>query len=410
MAQAQLLEPFSVAVEHSLDSEALNEPLQLSRRRSAFGKVHEVRLHASLREESKSFPRVGAFFHPEDLHFHGFGERVCAVSASREYRYDAPWWLRNAHAQTIWGRFFKRVRRIATTCEMLQAPDGEALELHHLDAPAGAPRVLLLHGLEGSRDSHYIDGMLAHAAERRWGATLLVFRGCGTAPNAAARFYHSGETTDLDFVFRALSDRGQNIWFIAGVSLGGNVLLKWLGENGDVSRLKAAVAISTPFDLQAGSAHISRGLSRVYDRNFVRSLRRKALAKLNSHPDLVDATRVRHARTIFEFDDAVTAPVHGFADARDYYTKSSALGFLERIRVPTLLISSRDDPFLPATILDRVNTEARRNPALVTEFHDTGGHVGFVGGTPRRPFYYAEWRTFRFFDDVLEQENGSGYD
>lgn len=320
-----------------------------------------------------------------------------------EYSYHAPWWLRNAHAQTIWGRFFKRRRSVVTDLECILTPDGDSLELHHLDARAEKPRVLLLHGLEGSRDSHYVDGLLAQAARRGWGATLLVFRGCGRTPSSAPRFYHSGETTDVAHVFETLCARWpRSSWFAAGVSLGGNVLLKWLGELEQRASFVAATAVSTPFDLEAGARHISRGVARVYDRNFVRSLRRKALAKLERYPALFDGNAVRRAQSIFDFDEAVTAPVHGFADARDYYSRSSALAYLSRVRVPTLLLSARDDPFLPAAVLDCVAAVARTNPRIVLEFPDTGGHVGFVAGAPWRPFYYAEWRTFRFFDDALE--------
>ena len=333
-----------------------------------------------------------------------------AVNRSLEYTYRAPWWLRNRHAQTIWGRVFKRVRRIATREEIIATPDGDRLELHHLDAVPGAPHVLLLHGLEGSRDSHYVDGMLAEAAARGWSATLIVFRGCGTAPNDAPRFYHSGETSDLDFVFTELRRRSPGSFFVAGVSLGGNVLLKWLGERRELPEVRAAATVSVPFDLEAGARHIAQGFARVYDRHFVRSLRRKALAKLERQPAIFDGERAKRARTIFDFDESVTAPVHGFADARDYYSKSSALGFLDRIRVPTLLLSSRDDPFLPRAVLDEVERRAQRNPALRVEFHDTGGHVGFVTGSPLRPFYYAEWRVFRFFDDAMEQVASNGYD
>lgn len=335
----------------------------------------------------------------------------------RQYRYEAPWWLRNAHAQTIWGRVLKRVPRVPTSMECLSAPDGDNLELHHLDAARGAPsdgpRVLMLHGLEGSRRSHYVDGLFAQAAARGWGATLLVFRGCGTLPNTARRFYHSGETSDLAFVFETLGARWpRSPWFLTGVSLGGNVTLKWLGELGAAvdARIRAAAAISTPFDLDAGARYISRGFARLYDRNFVRSLRRKALAKLALHPRLFDSTRVARAASIYEFDDVVTAPVHGFESAADYYARSSSLGFLEHIRVPTLLLSARDDPFLPPPVLDRVAAIARDNAALHAEFHETGGHVGFVSGTPRRPFYYAEWRAFLFFDEVMERRRPGGYD
>jgi predicted alpha/beta-fold hydrolase len=329
---------------------------------------------------------------------------------TREYSYRAPWWLRNPHAQTIWGRLFKRVPHVATRSEILSTPDGDSVELHHLDGSEAAPRVLLLHGLEGSRESHYVDGMMLQAARRSWSATLLVFRGCGSAPNTAPRFYHSGETSDLDFVFSELTRRRAPVTFVAGVSLGGNVLLKWLGERGSLPSVRAAAAVSVPYDLEAGARKISSGFARVYDRNFVRSLRRKALAKLARHPALFDGIRACRARTIYEFDESVTAPVHGFANARDYYAKSSAIGFLDRVRVPTLLLSARDDPFLPVQVLEEVSRRARHNRALHIEFHGTGGHVGFVGGSPFRPFYYAEWRVFQFFDDAMEQVEPNGYD
>lgn len=270
-----------------------------------------------------------------------------------------------------------------------------------------SPRILLLHGLEGSERSHYVGGLLSEAAARGWGATLIVFRGCGTAPNTARRFYHSGETNDLAHVFGILASRWPDAaWCVAGVSLGGNVLLKWLGERGVVvaDRVRAAAAISVPYDLEAGSRFISRGFARVYDRSFLNSLRRKALAKLERYPDLFDRAQLDRANSVFDFDNAVTGPVHGFVDARDYYSKSSSLGYLARIRVPTLLLSARDDPFLPSSVLDRVAVAVRENPTFEVEFLESGGHVGFVGGRwPWRAEYYAERRTFEFFDQVMER-------
>jgi predicted alpha/beta-fold hydrolase len=255
----------------------------------------------------------------------------------------------------------------------------------------------MLHGLEGAPRSHYARGLFLEAARRGWAADLLVFRGCGTEPNRAPRFYHSGETGDLDAVARRLLAEDADAPFMfAGVSLGGNVLLKWLGEHGEASpeRVVAAAAVSVPFDLARASRHIDRGFSRVYQHHFLRSLRRKALAKLDRYPNLVSRERVERARTLFDFDDAVTAPVHGFDD---YYARSSSIRFLSRIRVPTLLLSASDDPFLPAEVLDDVRALARSNPRISVEFPALGGHVGFVSGqNPLRPFYYAEWRVAEF--------------
>jgi predicted alpha/beta-fold hydrolase len=324
-----------------------------------------------------------------------------------EYRYRPAWWLRNAHLQTLWGKFARRFPSVRTTRECLTAPDGDSIEVHHLLADEFAPRVLLLHGLEGSARSHYVGGFLSEASARDWGATVMVFRGCGSAPNLAKRFYHSGETQDLGAVFQEVRKRFPHApWFVAGVSLGGNVILKWLGEQGSSAsgRVRAAAAVSAPFDLEAGSRHISQGFAKVYDRSFLRSLRAKALAKLVRYPDLFDREKLGRARTVYEFDDAVTGPVHGFSSARDYYEQSSSMGFLSRIGVPTLLLSSRDDPFLPRHVLKKVEAIADMNQLLSVEFHDAGGHVGFVAGSrPWRPVYYAEWRVFRFFDGTLER-------
>jgi len=196
---------------------------------------------------------------------------------------------------------------------------------------------------------------------------------------------------------------------LAGVSLGGNVLLKFLGERGaDVDdRVAAAATISVPYDLERGARHISTGFSRIYDRHFLRTLRRKALAKLEHYPGLFDSSALERAESIYGFDDAVTAPVHGFDDAHDYYSRSSSLGFLGRVRRPTLLLSAVDDPFLPREVLDEVRAIATGNDCLEIEFVEHGGHVGFVGGRwPWRPFYFAEWRVCEFLATKLEKSTG----
>ena len=330
--------------------------------------------------------------------------------AGGDYRYRPAWWLPGGHLQTLWGKFATKTPLPATTMERLELPDGDRIELHTVGPSEAARRLLLLHGLEGSIASHYVRRILALAASSGWGATLMVFRGCGSTPNAARRFYHSGETSDLDFVFRTLRDRWPSSrWHCIGVSLGGNVLLKWLGERGESSGVRSAAAVSVPFDLAAGARHISRGFARLYDRNFLRTLRGKALVKLSVYPDLFDRRALERARSVFEFDDAVTAPVHGFTDANDYYARSSSLGFLSRIRVPTLLLSAEDDPFLPARVLTSVAAAARTNPALQVEFHAHGGHVGFVAGRiPGKPEYFAERRTFRFFDERVDTSGSPG--
>ena len=299
----------------------------------------------------------------------------------------------------------RRSMPLPARMERWSTPDDDFLDLHRIDAPPGRPRLLILHGLEGTVRSHYAIGLLHEAQRRGWAADLLVFRSCGDEPNRVLRLYHSGETSDLDFVVRRLvADDPARALLIAGVSLGGNVLLKWLGEQGDAAprQLLGAAAVSVPFDLARGSRHLDRGFSRVYQAHFLRSLRRKALEKSTRFPEAIRAEVVLRPRTLYDFDDLVTAPVHGFRDADDYYTRSSSLPYLARIRVRTLLLSARDDPFLPSEVLDEVRDVARANPSLHPEFVERGGHVGFIAGSlPWRPFYYAEWRVAEFLASAI---------
>ena len=310
----------------------------------------------------------------------------------------------------MWGRFFRRTPTLPTRVERWDTDDGDFIDLVRLDARAGSPHLVMLHGLEGTARSHYARGLFLEAARRGWAADLLLFRGCGPELNRARRFYHSGETSDVDSIARRLMAADPEAPFcFAGVSLGGNVLLKWLGELGTTadSRICGAAAVSVPFDLARACRHIDRGFSRVYQRHFLQSLRRKALAKLARYPDLASRERIEAARTLHDFDDVVTAPVHGFENADDYYSRSSSIRFLGDICVPTLLLSAYDDPFLPGRVLDEVAEIASQNPSLEVEFRQKGGHVGFVAGrNPLRPLYYAERRLTRFFDGAF----ASAYD
>lgn len=324
---------------------------------------------------------------------------------SSEYIYRPAWWVPGGNAQTLWGKFFRKRPPLPVRAERWDTSDGDFVDIHRLNAPAGQPRLFFLHGLEGSIRSHYVAGLFGEAQRRGWGADLLIFRGCGDEPNRGPRFYHSGETGDLAFALtRVQAEYPESPILLAGVSLGGNVLLKFLGERGaDLSRqIRGAATISVPYDLERGARRLMQGFSRVYDRHFLRTLRQKARAKLARYPGLFDAAALERARTIYDFDDAVTAPVHGFADAHDYYTRSSSIRWIESIERPTLLLSAVDDPFLPPEVLGDVRALARENPRLTLEFTDRGGHVGFVGGAaPWRATYYAEWRVCEFLASTL---------
>ena len=264
--------------------------------------------------------------------------------------------------------------RVAFRRERWETPDGDFVDLDWAgrSTDCGGPLLALFHGLEGSSASHYARAIAACALQAGWRCVVPHFRGCSGELNRLPRAYHSGDTDEIDWILRRLEAR-----YAAGVSLGGNVLLKWLGERGGAAALERAVAVSAPVDLAAAGNALDRGFNRrVYTRMFLRTLRRKSLDKLERHPGLYDAARVRAASTLREFDDVVTAPLHGFRDADDYWARASAAPWLKAIRVRTLVINARNDPFLPESTLLRVNDVPRN---VVLEFPRTGGHAGFPG-------------------------------
>ena len=323
--------------------------------------------------------------------------------------YRPAWWLPDPHSATLWGRLGRREPALAVRLERRDTPDGDFVEIARLESTEGAaaPRLLLLHGLEGGMHSHYARAMFREARQRGWAAALLLFRTCGTVPNRLPRSYHSGETSDPLWVVEQLSREFPDAPLgLMGVSLGGNVLCKLLGEYGDVlpGQVVAAVAMSVPFDLARASRHIGRGFGAIYEKFFLKSLIPKALSKIDRHPQLAPLRRVRDARTLWEFDDAFTAPLHGFRDAADYYARASSLPYLSRIQIPTLLLSAVDDPFLPPDVLDEVRREVRENAHVELEFPERGGHVGFTAGRrPWNPWYYGEWRAAEFLAIHMQQ-------
>lgn len=325
--------------------------------------------------------------------------------------FRSAWWLPGPHLQTAWGNVARPRRQVAFVREAIETPDGDELLLDHVEGPAGGPRLIALHGLEGSSYSVYVQGFLATAARRGWRGTALNFRSCARdpadlsrmLPNRRPRLYHSGETSDLDFLIRTLARREPGApLFAVGASLGGNVLLKWLGENPGQTAVAAAVAVSTPYDLAAGSRHLETPIGGFYVRRFLRTLRPKAFRVAGRFPEAaarIDLERVARCRTFRDFDDAATGPLHGFAGAEDYYARSSSLGFLSRIETPTLCLSAEDDPFLPASVLPRVRAAASPSVTLVTT--PRGGHVGFVSRSGVR--YWAEERAADWFARALSQ-------
>lgn len=293
--------------------------------------------------------------------------------------------------------------------EILATPDGDELIVDHADVDGASRRVVLLHGLEGSSNSVYVQGMMKILRNRGISTTALNFRSCArdpqnlrrSIPNHAPRFYHSGETGDFDFLVGVLRLRAPREELSAiGVSLGGNVLLKWLGEHPDQTSIVRASAISTPYDLGAGARFLERGLGRIYVSRFLRTLRVKALAAAERFPvarERMDLELTRRAQTFREFDDGATGPLHGFTGADDYYARCSSLFFVGAITTPTLCISAADDPFLPPSVLDRVGEARSSSVELVVT--DRGGHVGFVAGWPFRWEHWAEERAVEWVID-----------
>jgi predicted alpha/beta-fold hydrolase len=328
---------------------------------------------------------------------------------SRSRLYRPAWWLPDAHSATLWGRLGRREPSLPVHTERWETPDGDFLEVVRMPGAHGpaSPRVLLLHGLEGGIDSHYARALFREAKTRGWAADLLLFRTCGSEPNRLPRSYHSGETSDPRWVMGEITTAFPNAPLgLVGVSLGGNVLCKLLGEAGNAlpPQVTGAVAMSVPFDLAAASRYIGRGFGAVYEKRFLRSLIPKALAKIGRHPELEPLRRVQQARTLWDFDDAFTAPLHGFSGAADYYARASSLPYLSRIQLPTLLLSAVDDPFLPPAVLEQVRREVAGTAAVEIEFPARGGHVGFTSYSgPFTPWYYGEWRAAEFLRQAMER-------
>ena len=309
------------------------------------------------------------------------------------------WWARTGLLQTL--AAMRAGSAIPTwRSETWSTPDDDSFRVHFVDVDdAAAPIVLLLHGLEGSRDSAYVGSAAHHARARGWRFCMLEFRSCGGVLNRARRTYHSGETTDLDLVVRTLIARFPAAPLLPlGFSLGGNVLLKWLGEQGEraPAAVVAAAAVSPPFDLAVCSRQCDRRYGGAIARHFLRTLLPKARAKHAQHPGSFDLAALRGCRTFARFDDVVTAPTHGFRDGADYYRTQSCGQFLPAIRRPVLLVAAVDDPLCRPEILPRGLCAG--STWLHPRFPARGGHVGFVaGGVPWRPRRWAEAQAIEFF-------------
>jgi len=341
--------------------------------------------------------------------------------------YRAPAWLPGGHLQTIYASVCAPRPAAHFRRERWETPDGDFIDLDwivkpgadasrlDLTRPGGrgngssgdhwsanptrkaedAPLVALFHGLEGSSNSHYAVAAMAAVRDAGWRGVVVHFRGCGGEQNRLPRAYHSGDSAEIDWIVRRLRQTATAAQLYAvGVSLGGNALLKWLGESGASAGevVHRAAAVSAPLDLMAAGDALGRGLNLLYARHFLATLKPKAVGKLSLHPGLFDAARVRAASTLRQFDDLVTAPLHGYRNTDDYWTRASSKGGLKDIRVPTLVMNARNDPFMPCSALPGPHEVA---PAVTLEQPGEGGHVGFVSG----PFPgNLEWLPRRLLD------------
>jgi len=316
--------------------------------------------------------------------------------AAMDYR--APRWLPGGHLQTIYPATMIARPVVALRRERWDAPDGDFVDVDFLDGQPGKPLVVLFHGLEGSSDSHYARELMAYAAKLGWSGAIPHFRGCSGELNLGPRFYHSGDAGELDWILRRVKDtpaaRAAGRLYAVGVSLGGNALLRWLGESQQAAGfVDAACAVSAPLDLAGGGAALSSGLNMIYTRVFLQTLKPKCLQKLDQFPGLFDRARMLAARNLYEFDNVVTAPLHGYRDTDDYWHRASARHVLNDITVRTLVLNAQNDPFLPARHLPQQASSMVR-----LEYPREGGHVGFATGAAPGANSWLPRRIVRFLE------------
>ncbi|NPT54342.1 YheT family hydrolase [Paraburkholderia elongata] len=325
----------------------------------------------------------------------GAARAATAVEATVDLLYRAPLWLPNRHVQTIVPALFARRPAITFRRERWDTPDGDFIDLDwvvhdggkptsalaspsHLPA-SDAPLFVLFHGLEGGSTSHYAAALMAAAREYGWHGVVPHFRSCSGPLNLLPRFYHLADSNEVDWILRRLRATHRGPIVAAGVSLGGNVLLRWLGERREDASpvLSAAAAISTPIDVHAGGRALSQGFGMVYTRSFLKTLKQKAEQKLAQFPGLFDRDAMLASRTMYDFDNVVTAPLHGFRDTDDYWSSATTRPLLPGIVVPTLVLNARNDPFLPAEALP-----AQHEVSAFVELDQPrhGGHAGFMTG------------------------------
>ena len=320
-------------------------------------------------------------------------------------QFRAPWWLRNPHFQTMYPNLpWAWPSRPELRREILELPDGDVTAVDWLVAadslPDSAPLLIILHGLEGSAESPYARMLMEVASDRGWRSCVLYFRDCGDYRNRLPRRYHAGETNDLRHFLSQLQLQrppgNAGPLLAVGYSLGGNVLLKYLGESQSETPLAAATAICVPLDLHVCARALNTGLSTIYQRHLLKLMKESVARKFDRYTATFDWDRAMNAKTFAEFDNFITAPLHGFNGVNDYYDQCSATHFLSNIERPTLIINSLDDPFMTPDVLP---TADKLSDDVTLEVAKNGGHVGFIdGGTPFSPTFYLPGRIIEFLE------------
>ncbi|MCD6027486.1 MAG: alpha/beta hydrolase [Solimicrobium sp.] len=303
----------------------------------------------------------------------------------------------NGHLQTIIPAKFLRIPKIGYRRERWITPDNDFIDLDYIDAVETAPLIVLFHGLEGSSKSHYARTLMSEVQKRGWAGVVVHFRSCSGQPNNAPRFYHSGDSAEIDWILHRIRQQNpQRTLFVCGVSLGGNALLRWLGESQQQANfVQAATAISAPLDLTQGGLALGNGVNLMYTSRFLRTLKQKCVEKLTQYPGLFDQKKMLAAKNLYEFDNIVTAPLHGYKNTEDYWHRASARHILVDITVPTLVLNAKNDPFLPGRHLPK-----NASVSVTLDYPEHGGHVGFVSGWSAN----TEWlpkRILHFFNQHL---------
>jgi predicted alpha/beta-fold hydrolase len=306
------------------------------------------------------------------------------------------WWLKNPHLQTMWPSRFRHRQKLPLSKERLELLDGDFLDLAWMPDNKGDV-CLVLHGLEGSLESHYPAGLIQAATNSNKHAVFMHFRGCSGEPNRLPRRYHSGETGDLRFVVETIKQRyPDKLIHVVGVSLGGNMLLKYMGEYGTNSMLETAIAISVPYDLAVAGQTLDIGTARIYQRHLLNSLQATFDEKTKLMELPIRIPERHEIDSIYKFDDLVTAPIHGFKGADDYYTQCSSRQFIPDIKTPTLLIHAIDDPFMTPEVIP---VKSELPPAVEMDLRPHGGHVGFIyGNVPLKANYWLDERVESFLN------------